>query len=205
MDIVKKIDFKKELKHLYQPSAKEVVQVDVPTLNYLMIDGHGDPNTTRTHAEAVQALFLTSYAIKFKVKKSELGVDYAVMPLEGLWWATDMSAFSSGDRTQWQWTMMIMQPSLVDTRFVENVMAELVDKKNIPGLAQLRFEGFHEGLCAQIMHIGPFSQEGPTIQRLHDFIENRSCIIGKHHEIYLSDIRRAHPKNWKTIIRQPMQ
>ena len=204
MTSIKKIDFKKELKHLYQPSAKEVVQVDVPAFNYLMVDGEGNPNTSQAYVDAVEALFSVSYTAKFMIKKGSSGTDYAVMPLEGLWWADDMSSFIADDKSQWKWTMMIMQPSCVGKEIIDAAIAEVTRKKNLPGLARLRFEEFHEGRCAQVMHIGPFSEEGPTIQRVHDFIEARTTITGKHHEIYLSDIRRADPKNWKTIIRQPM-
>lgn len=201
---MQKIDLKKELKHLYQPLAKEVVQVEVPTFNYLMIDGEGDPNTAQAYTEAVEALFSVSYTAKFMVKKSEQALDYAVMPLEGLWWADDMSAFVANDKSKWKWTMMIMQPSFVTKQVIDAAMAEVQKKKNLPGLSKLRFEPFTEGSCAQILHIGPFSEEGPTIERIHDFIDSRTARTGKHHEIYLSDIRRADPKKWKTIIRHPM-
>jgi len=201
---VEKIDLRKELKHLYQPSAKEVVQVEVPTFNFLMVDGEGDPNTSKEYAEAVEALFSVSYTAKFMVKKGPKKLDYAVMPLEGLWWADDMSVFVANDKTRWKWTMMIMQPSFVENEVVESAIAEVRKKKNLPGTSKLRLEAFSEGRCAQILHIGPFSEEGPTIKRVHEFIDSRTGITGKHHEIYLSDIRRADPKKWKTIVRQPM-
>ncbi|HYD59498.1 MAG TPA: GyrI-like domain-containing protein [Noviherbaspirillum sp.] len=201
---MEKIDLRKELKHLYQPSAKEVVQVEVPTFNFLMVDGEGDPNTSKEYAEAVEALFSVSYTAKFMVKKGPKKLDYAVMPLEGLWWADDMSVFVANDKTRWKWTMMIMQPSFVENEVVESAIAEVRKKKNLPGTSKLRLEAFSEGRCAQILHIGPFSEEGPTIKRVHEFIDSRTGITGKHHEIYLSDIRRADPKKWKTIVRQPM-
>lgn len=200
-----KIDLKKEYKTLYQASKKQVEQVDVPALNYLMIDGAGDPNHSPAYREAVEALFAVSYTAKFMIKKGELAIDYAVMPLEGLWWAEDMTTFSHNDKSQWQWTMMIMQPNWVDRAIVDQAIAQVKKKKNLAALSKIRFECFHEGRCAQIMHIGPFSEEGPTIQRVHAFIEARAALSGKHHEIYLSDIRRADPSRWKTIIRQPMQ
>jgi hypothetical protein len=199
-----KVDLKKELKHLYQPSAKEVVRVDVPAFRYLMIDGDGDPNTSKHYAEAVEALFSVSYAVKFMVKKGAQGIDYAVMPLEGLWWSDDLSAFVSNDRSKWKWTMMIMQPDFVNEALIRTAIADVKRKKSIPAIEALRLESFTEGPCAQILHIGPFSEEGPTIQKVHDFIEARSSLAGKHHEVYLSDIRRSDPANWKTIIRQPM-
>ena len=201
---MEKVDLKRELKHLYQPSAKAVVQVEVPTFNFLMVDGEGDPNTSQEYAQAVEALFSVSYTAKFMVKKGAKTLDYVVMPLEGLWWADDMSAFLSNDKSKWKWTMMIMQPSFVEKEVVDAAIAEVRRKKNPPGLSKLRFESFTEGRCAQILHIGPFSEEGPTIQRVHEFIDAQTGRTGKHHEIYLSDIRRADPKKWKTIIRHPM-
>lgn len=201
----RKIDLKKELKHLYQSSAMEVVQVDVPSFRFLMIDGKGDPNTSSDYAQAVEALFAVSYTAKFMVKKGPQAIDYAVLPLEGLWWADDLSAYASNDRASWQWTMMIMQPDFVTETVIRAAIDEVTRKKALPAAAMLRLEPFHEGRCAQILHIGPFTEEGPTIQRVHDFMAARSVRVGKHHEIYLSDIRRTEPARWKTIIRQPMR
>lgn len=203
---MKTLDWKKELKQLYQPSTKEVVAVDVPAMRYLMIDGKGDPNTAQEYADAITALYAVAYTVKFMVKKSALAIDYGVMPLEGLWWADDMSRFSTEDKRNWLWTAMIAQPPFVTPALVEAAIAEVKRKKNPVALARLRFEEFREGQCAQIMHIGPFSEEGPNIIKVHNFIKgsgHRLC--GKHHEIYLSDIRKAAPEKWKTIIRQPMQ
>lgn len=202
---MQKVDLKKELKHLYQPSAKEVVQVEVPTLQFLMVDGEGDPNTSQEYAQAVEALFSVSYTAKFMVKKGTQGIDYAVMPLEGLWWADDMSVFSTNDKSNWKWTIMIMQPHFVANEVIEAAISEVKRKKDLPAIGKLRLEPFSEGLCAQVLHIGPFSEEGPTIERLHSFIDARTGRDGKHHEIYLSDIRRADPTKWKTIIRHPMK
>jgi hypothetical protein len=200
-----KVDLKKELKQLYQSSAKEVVQVEVPALQFLMIDGTGDPNTSREYSDAVEALFSVSYTAKFMVKKGTQGIDYAVMPLEGLWWSDDMSSFIDNDRSKWKWTMMILQPDFVQEELIRTAIAEVARKKSLPATNALRLETFEEGSCAQILHMGPFSEEGPTIQKVHAFIEARTALAGKHHEIYLSDIRRAAPAKWKTIIRQPME
>lgn len=202
---MQKVDLKKELKNLYQPSAKEVVQVEVPTFQYLMVDGEGDPNTSQEYAQAVEALFSVSYTAKFMVKKGAQGIDYAVMPLEGLWWADDMSAFIANDKSRWKWTMMIMQPHFVANDVIQAAISEVKRKKALPAVGKLRLEAFSEGNCAQVLHIGPFSEEGPTIERLHSFIDARTGRDGKHHEIYLSDIRRADPAKWKTIIRHPMK
>jgi len=200
-----KIDFKKELKSFYQASAKQVVEVELPPFNYLMVDGMGDPNTAPAYAQAVEALFSVAYTAKFMLKKAVPSVDYAVMPLEGLWWMDDMTQFSTADKSQWQWTMMIQQPPLVSRATIDAAIDAVQTKKGLAGLERLRFAPFAEGRCAQVLHVGPFSDEGPTIARLHQFIDARAKRTGKHHEIYLSDIRKADPKNWKTILRQPMQ
>jgi hypothetical protein len=142
---MEKIDFKKELKQLYQPSAKEVVQVDVPTMNYLMVDGEGDPNTSQAYSDAVEALFAVSYAVKFMIKKGPMAVDYGVMPLEGLWWADDMSKFSTGDKSNWKWTAMIMQPDFVTKEMVEMAIADVRKKKDHSAISKVRFEPLSEG------------------------------------------------------------
>jgi hypothetical protein len=202
---MEKIDYKTELKQLYQASSKEVVQVEVPPLNYLMVDGQGDPNTAQSYKDAVEALFSVSYTLKFMVKKGPTALDYAVMPLEGLWWADDMAHFGTGNKSQWKWTAMVMQPPFITPALVDSAMADVHKKKNPVALKKLRMETFAEGMCAQVLHIGPFSEEGPAIEKVHQFIRARGALRGKHHEIYLSDIRRTVPEKWKTIIRQPMQ
>jgi len=202
-----KLDLKTDLKHVYRPSAKAVVEVDVPALQYLMIDGTGDPNTSPAYTQAVEALFSVSYTAKFMVKKGPQAIDYAVMPLEGLWWAEDMAAFSTTDKSNWLWTLMILQPPVVDVALIHQAIDELKRKKKAgPAVDALRLATFTEGRCAQTLHIGPFTEEGPTIARVHAFIHAQgAALAGKHHEIYLSDIRRSAPAKWKTIIRQPMQ
>ena len=173
-------------------------------MNFLMIDGDGDPNNSKKYSNAVEALFSVSYTLKFMVKKGHLAIDYSVMPLEGLWWADDMSTFSTDDKSNWKWTMMIMQPSFITHDMVETAIADVAKKKSPPSIDLLRFEELSEGICGQILHVGPFSEEGPAIETVHTYIDTRGALRGKHHEIYLSDIRRAAPANWKTIIRQPM-
>ena len=199
-----KIDYKKQLKELYRPSAKKIVEVNVPRLNFLMVDGKGVPGS-EIYTEAVEALYSVSYTLKFMIKRGEGGIDYGVLPLEGLWWADDMSDFVSDNKANWIWTMMIMQPDLVSEELVQAAIGEVKIKKNLPAVDKIRYSPFMEGKCAQTLHLGPFSQEGPTIERVHTFItEQGSELAGKHHEIYLTDIRRAAPENWKTVIRQPM-
>ena len=203
---MEKIDFKKKLKHLYSAPAKEVVSVDVPAMNYLMVDGKGDPNTSREAQEAIETLFPVSYAIKFMAKK-EQAIDYGVMPLEGLWWTDDMAQFTPENKDIWKFTYMIMQPEYVTGDLVDKALEEVKRKKNPPALSQIRFESLDEGRSAQIMHLGPFSAEGTTIDRLHGFIIENGCsfdgLAQKHHEIYRSDFRRVSPEKMKTILRQP--
>ena len=199
-----KLDWSKDLKHLYAPSAKAPVMVDVPPMNYLMLDGHGDPNNNPYYRDVVEALFSLAYTIKFMVKKG--GVEYAVYPAEGLWWVPDMTQFTIEDKSAWDWTMMIAQPEGVNVDIVEEGRRQALKKKGLALLEQVRFETYMEGRAAQIMHIGPYAAEGPTIARLHEFIaEQGYALTGKHHEIYLSDVRRADPEKMRTVIRQPVR
>lgn len=199
-----KIDYKKELKEFYRPSAKKVVEVNIPKMNFLMVDGHGAPEMTE-YKEAIEALYSVSYTIKFMIKKGDIGIDYGVLPLEGLWWADDMLDFINENKSKWIWTMMIMQPELVTKDLVHAAISQVKDKKNLPAINKVKFKSFQEGRCAQTLHVGPFSEEGPTVERVHSFIADcGNELTGKHHEIYLTDIRRAAPENWKTVIRQPM-
>jgi hypothetical protein len=200
-----KIDLKKQLKHLYQPTHKEFTIVDVPPMQFLMIDGKGNPNTSQAFQEAMQALYGMSYTLKFASKK-ELGIDYTVMALEGLWWADNMEAFTLGAKDTWYWTVMMLQPNHITSEFVEAARAELARKKDAPALPRLRYETFHEGLSAQIMYFGPYADEGPTIARMHAFIQDNGYTFnGKHHEIYIGDPRTAAPEKLKTVIRQPIR
>lgn len=203
---MQKIDLKKELKHLYNPSKSEISIVNVPNMNFLMIDGKGDPNTSQQYKEAVEALFTTAYALKFAIKKSNIAIDYGVMPLEGLWWTEPMESFSLDDKNSWLWKMMIMQPEWITESLVEDIIPQVTKKKNLPAIQQIRFQSFSEGSAAQILYIGPYKDEHPTIQKIHKFIEDKGHnLSGKHHEIYLSDPRKTASEKVKTIIRQPFK
>ena len=149
-----KIDYKKELKEFYRPSAKKVTEVDVPEMNFLMVDGSGAPESAE-YKEAIEALYSVSYTLKFMIKKGDIGIDYGVLPLEGLWWADDMSDFINDNKSNWIWTMMIMQPALVSEGLVQAAIDQVKAKKNLPAIDKLRFESFKEGKCAQTLHIGP--------------------------------------------------
>jgi hypothetical protein len=192
---------------LYQPPKTQVVAVDVPPLRYAMIDGAGDPNTAPAFAAATEALFCVAYAVKFALRRESPPQDFRVMPLEGLWWSASMAEFSVDRKADWLWTLMILQPDLVCEAIFERTLATVRTKKpSLTALSQLRIETLHEGTCAQTLHVGPFADEGPAIDRVHAFIQDHGYRrTGKHHEIYLSDFRRADPARWKTILRQPME
>jgi len=199
-----KVDFKKELKHLYSASARGPVIVDVPPMNFAMIDGAGDPNTSREFQQAMEVLYPVSFTLKFMCKRSA-GFDYVVPPPEALWWTDEAGAFRIKDKGKWQWTVMIMQPEAVTRERFAEAVAQVKEKKDPPALPKLRFESFDEGTSAQILHRGPYAEERPTIEKLHLFIhDNGYELRGKHHEIYLGDPRRAAPEKLKTIIRQPI-
>jgi hypothetical protein len=200
-----KIDYKVEYKSLYAPSAKTVSMVEVPPMNFLMIDGAGNPNHAPEYGEAVNALYAVAYAIKFAVKK-QLGTDYTVMPLEGLWWAEDMDTFITRAKEEWQWTMMVMQPDIVTSEIVQRCIEETAKKKDLPALPKLRFALYEEGSAAQILYVGSYDDETETIANLHRTIEEKGYALhGKHHEIYLNDPRRVAPEKLKTVIRQPFR
>jgi hypothetical protein len=171
-------------------------------MNFLMIDGEGNPNTSDWYKDAVEVLYATAYALKFMNKKGVAAVDYAVMPLQGLWWVEDMTQFSVDDTYAWKWTAMIIQPEYV-TRASFEEARDQAEKKGLVALPSMRFETFPESRAVQIMHLGPFANDGPTIDRLHRFIEEQGLERGgKHHEIYLSDPRRTSPERLRTVIRQ---
>lgn len=202
-----KLDLKKTLKALYSPSADEFVLVDVPPFNYLMIDGAGDPNTATGYRLALEALFAVSYAVKFALKKSQ-GIDYVVMPLEGLWWASDERVFTTErNKDEWSWTMMVMQPEFVSAEMVTAAIADVRAKKNPARLNDVRFETYDEGTSLQKLHIGSYDDETPTLIHLHrEFIpQNGFTETGKHHEIYLNDPQRIAPAKLRTVLRQPVR
>jgi hypothetical protein len=199
-----KIDYRKEYGDWYTAATAKPKLVILSPLNYLMIDGKGDPNTSIEYQQAVEAIYPVAYGIKFKIKR-ESGLDYGVLPLEGLWWVPDMNLFSTSSKDDWFWTAMILQPPVVTEELFVDTLAEVrKKKKDLPGLTKVRFENYHECQAAQIMHIGPYADEGPTIQKLHEFILSQGYTLqGKHHEIYLGDPRRTAPERLRTIIRQP--
>lgn len=200
-----KTDFKKTLKHLYVPPAGDFSLVDVPEMQFLRVDGMGDPGSSVVYADAVAWLYAVAYPIKF-ISKNEGRKDYTVPPLEGLWWADDLSAFAGGDRDSWKWTMMLMQPDWITDDTFDSGLKKATKKLGAPP-ESLRFEPFLEGLSVQILHVGSYADEAPTIARLHnEFLpENGLDENGDHHEIYLGDPRKTAPEKLKTIIRQPVK
>ena len=202
----RKLDLKKEYRELYNPPGKDPVVIDVPPLKYLMIDGINAEPESEAFQNAIQALFSVSFKTKF-ISKKKPGTDYVVMPLEGLWWADDMNDFTAGKKETWRWTMMILQPGFVTTGMMEDAIDASGGKAPAESLDKLRLEELHEGLSAQVMHIGPYSEEHGNIMKIHELIHSKGGSfegkIQKHHEIYLSDFRKTPPERLKTVLRQP--
>ena len=207
MDKMAKKDLSKEMQVLYFPPSKEPIEVRVPKMKYLMVDGKGNPNTSEDYKEAIGALYSISYTMKFMLKFSGKKVEHVVMPLESLWWTDKGKNFLTAEKETWNWTAMIAQPDHVTQELVDKAKAELVrKKKEVPVMDKVRLEEWEEGLSAEIMYIGPWSEERPTIERLHKFItDGGHKLRGRHHEIYMSDPRRVKPEKLKTVVRQPME
>jgi len=204
--MAEKIDFKKSLDCYRAPRGGFRI-VDVPDLQYLMLDGCGDPNTAHDYAESLAALYPVAYKLKF-LSKAEWGRDYVVPPLEGLWWAEDMDSFTvSRDKSRWQWTMMLMVPDWLDRSAVRAAMDRVGGKNPPTRLDDIRLETLSEGRCVQTLHIGSYDDEASVLGRMHEeFIpQNDLRMTGRHHEIYLSDARRVAPEKLRTILRQPVK
>jgi len=201
-----KVDFKKAL-DAYQALRGRFRVLEVPELRYLMIDGHGDPNSSPAFVQALEALYPVAYKLKF-ASRAETGRDYVVPPLEGLWWAEDLSAFTTArDTSHWDWTMMLLVPDWIGPQLVQTAIVQAGAKKPPARLDEVRLESLAEGLCVQTLHLGPFEEEAPVLDRLHrEFIPAEGLRPrGKHHEIYLSDFRRTAPEKRRTILRQPVR
>jgi hypothetical protein len=199
-----KVDFKKTLKQLYNPSKRGLHIVEVPGMNFLMVDGRGDPNISSEYQQAIEALYNMSYGIKFALKSH--GYDHVIPPLEGLWWMEDMNEFNRENIARWEWTMMIMQPDWVLAEAVERVRADVIKKKGILFPETVRHERYHEGLAVQTLYTGAYKDESPVIAEIHAFIKSNGYQTnGKHHEIYLSDARKTPADKLQTILRQPIR
>jgi hypothetical protein len=201
-------DVQKQYSTIY-PTGKKAMQphlVDVPGDFFVMGDGAGDPNTSARFEEVTGALYSVSYTVKFAAKAA--GNEYKVFPLEGLWWADDIEAFTGARRDEWKWRLMIRQPFVVGEDLIHEAIEKVVAKGKLSReIANgLRVERFEEGLCAQVLHIGPYEAEAPVIERLHGYIDTEGYALrDEHHEIYLGDPRRAAPEKLKTLLRQPVQ
>lgn len=200
-----KLDYKKSLDS-YQAKHNEFRVVDIPKMQYLMVDGHGDPNTSQEFKDAIFALYPVAYKLKF-ASKLGLGKDYVVMPLEGLWWAEDMSTFTTArDKSQWDFTLMIMQPDWITQEMFKAAVEKVAEKDPPASLSEVRFETLDEGMTVQTLHVGSFDSEAEVLDKLHhDFVPTHNLrLTGKHHEIYLSDFRKVAPEKLRTILRQPV-
>ena len=200
-----KVDLKKDIE-TYTARHGTFSVVTVPAMQLLMVDGHGDPNTSPAYQDALTSIYPVAYAVKF-LSKRELDRDYTVMPLEGLWWSQDLDSFTTArDKSRWDWTLMTMVPEWITHEHVEAARDAVARKGGAPLLDAVRLEPFDEGLSVQTLHVGPYDDEGPVLDAMHhEFIPGRSLRMhGKHHEIYLSDARRTAPDRLRTILRQPV-
>jgi hypothetical protein len=203
--MTEKLDLKKSL-DAYRARKGAFRVLEVPPLQYLMIDGRGDPNTAPDFTTAVEALYPLAYTLKFASKRL-LDRDFVVMPLEGLWWAEDHASFTTArDKSQWSWTLMLLQPDWIDDAMVSDAVATASEKNPAARIDEVRFETLTEGLSVQTLHVGTYDDEAPLLARLHDeFIpQNGLSMTGRHHEIYFSDPRRGDPSKRRTILRQPV-
>lgn len=198
-------DIKRHRRDLYAPSSADFQIVEVPPLDFLMVDGHGDPNTSTSYREAVEALYTASYAVR-AAAKAALGRVHTVSPLEGLWTADDLAVYRTRDKGAWHWTMMIAQPTWITADLAEDALTAARRRRGLPALDLLRLERYPEGRSVQILHVGSYDDEAPTLERLHEeFLPAHGLQpTGRHHEIYLSDPRRTEPARLRTILRQPV-
>lgn len=200
-----KIDLRKEIETYTAPRGRFLV-VKVPVMQYLMIDGHGDPNTSQAYEDALKTIYPVAYTLKFLSKK-RLERDYTVMPLEALWWADAMESFTTArDKSRWDWTSMNMIPDWITEEYFDEAREAVARKGSAPALEKLRLERLDEGTSVQTLHVGPYDDEAPVLDEMHNrFIPDNSLqMVGKHHEVYLSDPRRAAPERLRTILRQPV-
>ena len=199
--MARKVDLKRDEKQFYSAPTDRFVEVEVPPMSYLQIDGAGSPESD-AYARAVAALYALSYPVKFASKHA--GRDYVVCPLEGLWWSERMESFTERAKDEWSWTMMIRQPDWISEDMVASVREKAIAKA--PAAADVRLAAYTEGLSVQILHLGSFEDETPTIARLHgEYLPAHGLVeTGHHHEIYFSDPRTSAPEKLKTLIRQPV-
>jgi hypothetical protein len=199
-----KIDLRKQYHDLYSPSKKEFSFIEVPPLQYLMINGSGDPNNSQRYMDAIQTLYSLSYTLKFSLKKAQ-GIDYSVMGLEGLWWMPNMNEWSESNKSRWLWTAMMLQPDFITPELFEEARRPAQAKGKAPLAGETRLETLTEGPSCQIMYFGAYVDEAPTIAAMHKFIADHGYERNlKHHEIYLSDARKVAPEKNRTILRQPV-
>ena len=196
-----KTDLKKEIPG-YRGRRGVFEIVELPPVRYLMIDGHGDPGG-QPYADAISTIFSVAYRLKF-MSKRERDLDYVVMPLEALWWSDDMASFTTQrDKSRWSWTALNLVPDWID----DDQFARAVADADAPVLDGLRLETYAEGRCIQTLHVGPFDDEGPVLDTMHHEVIPSQGLqpTGRHHEIYLSDLRRTDPSKLRTILRQPVE
>lgn len=205
-------DYKKEYKEFYLPPKKPQI-VEVPEMNYIAVRGTGDPNVEGGEYKASIGLL---YALAFTIKMSYRGgrqiegyFQYVVPPLEGFWWQEGIEGFDYNRKETFQWISVIRLPDFVKREDFEWAAEEVRKKKGLD-TSKAEFLTVSEGLCVQIMHIGPYDDEPASIQKMDDYIKEQGYVndltdTRRHHEIYLSDARKVQPERWRTVIRHPIR
>lgn len=201
-----KFDFKREFKEIYSPSAKDFSLIDIPSFRYLAVDGSGDPETAQEFTDAFSAIYPVAYTLKMTGKKRD-GRDFVVGPVSATWSSKVKSAFVTGDREKWDWTVLVPLPDWIPDAEVEEARTAVAAKSNPASIGKLHILELNEGLCVQILHRGPYEDEAPVLERMHNEFMPESGLEfnGDHHEIYLSDPGRTAPEKLKTILRQPVR
>jgi hypothetical protein len=200
----KKLDYKKEFPDLYDPP-QTIHEIEIPPMNFFMVDGQGNPNNNPVFQDAIGALYACSYGLKMGYKKQQPTKDYVVPPLEGLWYMDDMKEWSMANKEKWQWTLMIRIPDYIPPEEAQAVISAVKTKKNPPLIDQVRVESYIEGKTVQVLYLGAYDDELPTIQAMHQYAQDHGYRLnGKHHEIYLSDFRKVSPDKLRTVLRQPV-
>ena len=205
-------DFKKEFKEFYLPKGRPEI-VTVPQMNYIAVKGRGDPNQEGgAYQRAMAVLYAVAYTLKMSYKSDyhiEGFFEYVVPPLEGFWRQEGKEGFDYGDKSSFLWTSVIRLPDFV-TRENFAWAVETASRKKKLDCSAAEFLPVDEGLCVQIMHLGPFDSEPESVAKMDAFIRDQGCANDlsedrQHHEIYLSDARKVPPEKWKTVIRHPIK
>ena len=199
-------DSKKEFNRLYRATTRRIDEVDVPAMKFLMVDGSCQGSNYHEFRNGIEGLFALSHGIKAAIARTHIGFEYAVMPLECLWWVRGRGDYTPENREEWKWILMMVQPEYVTSALVREALGGMGKGGALPAISKVRFGVFAEGLSAQTLHNGPRGEKWTTLRRLRAFIEKRGYQVrGRHHEVYISDPRTMTADKMKMILRLPIK